>query len=145
MLWALHIGKGHAEKIPGQIGLFHINLFRINAEIIMDVESWKEVSSSAHGEMAPGGAIPIRELKARGHRDDQHILIRAHMAVILDHGIGRAEVLVLARRRREHRLFRLVGEDTHDDPDGFAVRRVFMGFVEQAAPAFDELAHPVAE
>ena len=111
----------------------------------MDFEAREKVSTSAEGEMARRGAIPILELMARGHRNDQHILIRAHLAVILDHGIGRAEMLVLARRRREHGLFRLVGEDAHDDPDSFAVRRVRMGLVAQAAPAFDELAHPVAE
>lgn len=51
-------------------------------------EKAAKLGSCCRGEMAPGGAIPIRELMARGHRNDQHILIRAHLAVILNHGIG---------------------------------------------------------
>jgi len=60
-------------------------------------QDWRYPRGSRwRGGMALGGAIPILELMARGHWNDQNILIRAHLAVILDHGICRAEVLVLA-------------------------------------------------
>lgn len=88
------------DLAPLRRGLFVAGAFWCPATSGREALPWQDWryprGSRWRGGMALGGAIPIRELMARGHRNDQNILIRAHLAVILDHGICRAEVLVLA-------------------------------------------------